>query len=114
MLRYVNSTVASFLDSCTHDQRLRAVLVDCCEVSSPMTHTRFTGSTGGTSYGIALNPKQFLFRRLGPETEVGGLYICGANSVAGHGIPGAIWSGVLAALRVVGDQVLKSVMTSPV
>jgi len=88
--------------------------VDCCEVSSPMTHTRFTGSTGGTSYGIALIPKQFLFHRPGPATEIGGLYICGANSVAGHGIPGAMWSGVLAASRVVGDQVLKSVMTRSV
>ena len=88
--------------------------VDCCEVSSPMTHTRFTGSTGGTSYGIALIPKQFLFHRPGPATEIGGLYICGANSVTGHGISGAMWSGVLAASRIVGDQVLKSVMTRSV
>ena len=87
--------------------------VDCCEVSSPMTHTRFTGSTGGTSYGLALIPKQFLFHRPGPATEIGGLYICGASSMAGHGIPGAMWSGVLAASRIVGNQVMKSVMTRP-
>lgn len=79
--------------------------VDCCEVSSPMTHTRFTGSTGGTSYGLALIPKQFLFHRPGPATEIGGLYICGASAMAGHGIPGAMWSGVLAASRIVGNQV---------
>jgi all-trans-retinol 13,14-reductase len=84
--------------------------VDYCEVSSPMTHTRFTGSTGGTSYGIALIPKQFLFHRPGPSTEIGGLYICGASSMAGHGIPGAMWSGVLAASRIVGNQVLEDVM----
>lgn len=71
--------------------------MDCCEVSSPMTHTRVTGSTGGTSYSIALIPKQFLFHRPGPATEIGGLYICGASAVAGHGIPGAMWSGVLVA-----------------
>ena len=88
--------------------------VDCCEVSSPMTHTRFTGSTGGTSYGIALIPQQSLFHRPGPATEIGGLYICGANSVTGHGIPGAMWSGVLAASRIVGNEVLKSVMTRSV
>ncbi len=58
--------------------------VDCCEVSSPMTHTRFTGSTGGTSYGLALIPKQFLFHRPGPATEIGGLYICGASAMAGQ------------------------------
>jgi phytoene dehydrogenase-like protein len=84
--------------------------VDCCEVSSPMTHARFTGSTGGTSYGIALIPKQSLFHRPGPATEIGGLYICGASAMAGHGIPGAMWSGVLAASRIVGNQVLKDVM----
>jgi len=84
--------------------------VDCCEVSSPMTHTRFTGSSGGTSYGIALIPKQFLFHRPGPATEIGGLYICGASAMAGHGIPGAVWSGVLAASRIVGNGVLKDVM----
>jgi phytoene dehydrogenase-like protein len=84
--------------------------VDCCEVSSPMTHTRFTGSTGGTSYGIALIPKQFLFHRPGPATEISGLYICGASAMAGHGIPGAMWSGVLAASRIVGNQVLEDVM----
>lgn len=84
--------------------------VDCCEVSSPMTHTRFTGSTGGTSYGLALIPKQFLFHRPGPATEIGGLYICGASAMAGHGIPGAMWSGVLAASKILGREVIKAVM----
>jgi hypothetical protein len=30
--------------------------------------------------------------------------------MAGHGIPGAMWSGVLAASRIVGNQVLEDVM----
>ena len=67
-------------------------------------------TSGGTSYGIALIPKQFLFHRPGSATEISGLYICGANAMAGHGIPGAMWSGVLAASRIVGNRVLKDVM----
>ena len=66
-------------------------------------------TSGGTSYGIALIPKQFLFHRPGPA-EISGLYICGANAMAGHGVPGALWSGVLAASRIVGNQVLEDVM----
>lgn len=31
----------------------RAERVVFCEAATPLTHTRFTGSTGGTSYGIA-------------------------------------------------------------
>ena len=79
------------------------------EVASPMTHTRFTGSTGGTSYGIALIPSQFLFKRPGNSTEVKGLYLCGANTMSGHGILGTMWSGLLAASRIVGGDVLREV-----
>jgi phytoene dehydrogenase-like protein len=80
------------------------------EVSSPMTHTRYTHSTGGTAYGIALIPSQSLFRRVGHATEIPGLYLCGASTYTGHGIPGVMWSGVLAASRIAGRKVLKEVM----
>jgi phytoene dehydrogenase-like protein len=33
------------------------------EVATPLTQTRYTGSTGGTSYGIAATPDQFLWNR---------------------------------------------------
>ncbi len=80
------------------------------ETSTPMTHSRFTRSTGGTAYGIALIPSQYLFHRPGHTTEIKGLYLCGASTYTGHGIPGVMWSGVLAASRVAGTGVLRDVM----
>ncbi|MEW6737621.1 MAG: NAD(P)/FAD-dependent oxidoreductase [Acidobacteriota bacterium] len=79
------------------------------EVASPMTHTRFTGSTGGSGYGIALIPSQFLLKRPSSATEIKGLFLCGASTVSGHGIAGTMWSGVLAASRLAGMEILKDV-----
>jgi phytoene dehydrogenase-like protein len=76
------------------------------EVATPMTHSRFTGSSGGTSYGLALTPAQFLHRRPGPATEIRGLYLCGASLRTGHGIAGAMMSGLFAAAQVVGMRLL--------
>ena len=33
------------------------------EVATPLTHARYTGATGGTSYGIAATPGQMALRR---------------------------------------------------
>jgi phytoene desaturase len=74
------------------------------EVATPLTHTRFTGSTGGTSYGIAATPAQFLDRRPGADTPIIGLYLAGASTRSGHGIIGAMTSGTMAADRVLGTQ----------
>jgi phytoene dehydrogenase-like protein len=70
------------------------------EAATPLTHRRFTGSTGGTSYGIAATPAQFLRRRPGASTPIRGLYLAGASARSGHGIVGAMLSGVVAAERV--------------
>jgi phytoene desaturase len=72
------------------------------EAATPLTHTRFTGSTGGTSYGIAATPAQFLAGRPGASTPVAGLYLAGASTRSGHGIIGAVQSGVAAAERALG------------
>jgi phytoene dehydrogenase-like protein len=80
------------------------------ETSTPITHSRYTRSTGGTAYGIALIPSQFLFRRPSHATEIKGLLLCGASTYTGHGIMGVMWSGVLAASRVVGGGVFKDVI----
>jgi phytoene dehydrogenase-like protein len=76
------------------------------EVSTPLTHSRFTHSTGGTSYGLANIPSQTLWRRPRTATEIGGLYLCGANTMTGHGIVGTMWSGVMAASQVVRANVM--------
>jgi phytoene dehydrogenase-like protein len=73
------------------------------EAATPLTHTRYTGSTGGTSYGIAATPEQFLERRPGAATPIAGLFLAGASMRAGHGIVGAMTSGVHAADRILED-----------
>lgn len=80
------------------------------EVATPLTHTRFTGSTGGTSYGIAVTPEQFLDRRPGPRTEIPGLFLCGASTRSGHGIGGVAMSGVAAASAVLGGGLTREVL----
>lgn len=67
------------------------------EVSTPLTHTRYTGSSGGTSYGLALTPEQSLHKRPAGTCEVRGLFLCGASLRNGHGIAGSMMSGVFAA-----------------
>jgi phytoene dehydrogenase-like protein len=78
------------------------------EAATPLTHTRYTGSTGGTSYGIAATPEQFLERRPGAATPIAGLILAGASMRAGHGIIGAMTSGVQAAERILGERVAYS------
>jgi phytoene desaturase len=73
------------------------------DAATPLTHTRYTRSTGGTSYGIAATPAQFLRRRPSASTSIQGLYLAGASTRAGHGIVGAMLSGVHAADRILGD-----------
>lgn len=73
------------------------------EAATPLTHTRFTGSTEGTSYGIAATPGQFLQGRPSSSTPIAGLYLAGASTRSGHGIVGAMLSGVMAADRILGD-----------
>lgn len=82
------------------------------ETATPLTHTRFTGSTGGTSYGIAATPAQFLKGRPGARTEIGGLYLCGASNRAGHGIAGVMLSGLLAAASIHDRGMVREVLAA--
>jgi phytoene dehydrogenase-like protein len=66
------------------------------ESASPVTHSRFTGASDGTGYGLAATPAQFLGNRPGPQGPVPGLYFAGASLRAGHGISGALASGAQA------------------
>jgi len=81
-----------------------------CEVATPLTHRRFTSATGGTSYGIAVTPQQYLWNRPAPRTEIEGLYLCGASCRTGNGIVGALLSGVMAASAIRGSGVLGKVL----
>ena len=82
------------------------------EVSTPITMMRYTDASNGTSYGMSLVPSQFLHRRPGAKTEIKGLFLCGASLRSGHGIFGAMTSGVEAAAMVVGKRFGQVVQTA--
>jgi len=71
------------------------------EASTPITHERYTLSTGGTSYGIEIGLDQLGPNRPGNPTEIPGLFLTGANTQSGHGISGVIKSGIDCAGAVV-------------
>ncbi|MBS1151949.1 MAG: Phytoene dehydrogenase or related enzyme [Myxococcaceae bacterium] len=75
------------------------------EVATPLTHRRYTGATGGTSYGLAHTPAHFLRGRPGSKTELPGLYLAGASCRTGHGIAGVMMSGVAVTAELLGGRV---------
>lgn len=73
------------------------------ESASPLSHSRFTGATDGTGYGLAATPAQFMKKRPGYRGPIPGLYLTGASTRSGHGIVGAMMSGRAASARVLAD-----------
>jgi phytoene desaturase len=82
------------------------------EAATPLTHTRYTRSSEGTSYGIAATPGQFLNNRPSSSTPIEGLFLAGASMRNGHGIAGSMLSGVFAADAVLRDGTAKRLLTS--
>jgi len=83
--------------------------VDWQETATPVTQERFTHSTGGTSYGIEFACDQMGPLRIGPQTELPGLYLCGASTPWGHGIGSVLRGGVAAASAVLGRDLMQAV-----
>ncbi len=73
------------------------------ETATPLSHSRFTGASDGTGYGLAAIPSQFMQHRPGYRGPLQGLYFAGASTRAGHGIVGALTGGTRAAERVALD-----------
>ena len=88
--------------------------IDWQETATPVTQERFTHSTGGTSYGIEFAYDQMGPLRIGPETEVAGLYLCGASTPSGHGIGSVLRSGVIAAGAVLGRNLMRAIAAGEV
>jgi phytoene dehydrogenase-like protein len=84
------------------------------EAATPVTQERFTHSTGGTSYGIEFATDQMGPMRIGPETDVPGLYLCGASTPSGHGIANVMLSGVRAAEAALETELLAPVLRGDV
>mmetsp|Transcript_56203 Transcript_56203/g.92961 ORF Transcript_56203/g.92961 Transcript_56203/m.92961 type:complete len:568 (-) Transcript_56203:232-1935(-) len=68
------------------------------ESTTPLSHDRFTN--GGSAYGIAATPSQFMANRPGFRGPVEGLYLCGHSTRTGHGIAGAMMGGQRVARHV--------------
>ncbi|MBI5947076.1 MAG: NAD(P)/FAD-dependent oxidoreductase [Chloroflexi bacterium] len=77
------------------------------EASTPITHERYTLSTGGTSYGIEIALDQMGPNRPEAATEIPGLYLAGANTRSGHGITGVIRSGIDCASAITGRDLFR-------
>jgi phytoene dehydrogenase-like protein len=88
--------------------------VDWKEAATPVSQERFTRSTGGTSYGIEMSLEQIGPFRVGPRTEVEGLYLCGASTPSGPGVSSVMRSGVVAAAAVLDRDLLGSVLSGDV
>jgi phytoene dehydrogenase-like protein len=84
------------------------------ETATPVTQERFTHSTGGTPYGIEFAYDQMGPLRIGPETEIPGLYLCGASTPSGHGIASVLRSGVIAAGAVLGRNLMRAIAAGEV
>lgn len=76
------------------------------ETATPLTHERYTRSTGGTSYGYVHSPEQSGVNRPAHRTEIDGLWLTGANTVSGHGVAGAMVGGVNCAGEILGRPLL--------
>jgi all-trans-retinol 13,14-reductase len=81
------------------------------EAASPVSQERFTRSTGGTSYGIEMSCTQAGPMRMGPRTEIEGLFLCGASRPSGPGIPGVMSSGIQTAGEVLETDFMRPILS---
>jgi phytoene dehydrogenase-like protein len=79
------------------------------EVATPYTFSRYMRTTDGTSYGIALTADQIASNRPAATTPIRGLFLVGASTRAGPGIPMVIAGGVQTATAVLGSPAVDAV-----
>jgi all-trans-retinol 13,14-reductase len=81
------------------------------EAATPLTHERYTLSSGGTSYGLNRwgAPGGRPDMRPGVGTSVPGLYVVGQSTRFGSGIAGVAVSGIMCASQIIGRPLLPEV-----
>ncbi len=84
------------------------------EAATPISQERFTRSTGGTSYGIEMSCSQTGPLRVGPSTEIEGLFLCGASTPSGPGVAGVIRGGLVTAGQVLGHDLIRPILAGEV
>lgn len=80
------------------------------ETATPLSHERYTRSTGGTSYGYVHSPEQSGMHRPQHRTEIEGLWLVGANTASGHGVAGTMVGGVNCAGQLLERPLLVEMM----
>lgn len=75
--------------------------VDYYEVSTPLSTTWFSRYTQGELYGVNHTPERFKQTWLRPATGLKGFYLTGQDAL-GAGVGGAMISGLLCALSILG------------
>jgi phytoene dehydrogenase-like protein len=70
-------------------------------LGTPLTNRDYVAATDGNIYGIEKTRTQLGPLSFGVTTEIGGLYLCGASTIA-HGVAGATYSGIAAARKILG------------
>jgi phytoene dehydrogenase-like protein len=80
------------------------------ETATPLTHERYTRSSGGTSYGLRFQPDQAGVHRPAHRTEIEGLWRVGASTRTGHGIGGAMIGGVMCAGEILERPLILDVV----
>ena len=80
------------------------------ELATPLSHQRYTGASGGTSYGYMHSPEQSGPNRPDHRTEIEGLWLTGANTVSGHGVAGAMIGGVVCAGKILDRDLFIEMM----
>lgn len=81
-----------------------------CETATPLSHSRYTSATGGTSYGYLHSPEQSGMHRPQHHTEIDGLWLVGANTASGHGVGGTMVGGINCAGQVLERPLLVEMM----
>jgi phytoene dehydrogenase-like protein len=70
-------------------------------LGTPLTNVHYVPATRGNIYGIDKTRTQIPPFSFSVESEVDGLFLCGASTL-GHGVLGASWSGIATARKILG------------
>ena len=73
------------------------------ELATPLTNEHYVCATEGSFYGTEKSRWQIGPFAYNVKTEIPGLYLCGASTLA-HGVAGATQSGLAAAGRILGAR----------
>ncbi len=83
--------------------------VEYYELSTPLTTQHFVNYERGEIYGLDHTPSRFRQKFLKPRTPIRNFYLTGQDIVT-CGVAAALFSGVLTATAMTGENVLKKVM----